>query len=134
MAAVVCICRVSVNGVIVAAGLISVGYSAGATLLIFDRIRENTADAPRGEKTKADFVDKSVKEAQSRNLVIAIAIILALVCLFIFGAQPMKEFAISAAIGVLTGLYCSLYLTPTFWIKLDAKFGGKKKRGVKAIR
>ena len=90
--------RMNVGNTFIACMLTIVGYSINATIIIFDRIRENLAEKRRGE-TVAEIVDKSIM----------------VVVLFIMGVSSVREFSLPIIVGLICGAYSSICITGTLW-------------------
>ncbi len=127
MVAMVCILRVEINSPFIAAVLTIVGYSINNTIVLFDRIRDNRKTEPN--VAMADTVDKSTNETLTRSIFTALTTLLTIGCLFIFGADSIRSFALPIIIGLLAGTYSSLFLAGPFWAWLDGRARNNKKKG-----
>lgn len=118
--------RVPVGTTFIACMLTIVGYSINATIIIFDRIREQLKTA--NSKTNiTDLVNAAVTFTFSRTVNTSLTTFIMLFTLFIFGVSSVKEFALPLMVGVVCGAYSSVCITSPLWYI----FGGKK-RGVTA--
>lgn len=117
--------RIPVNTSFIAAILTILGYSINATIVIFDRIRENTRFAKK--VPFADIVNKSIWQTIARSTNTSLTTLFTLVVLYIIGVPSIKEFALPLIIGVVCGTYSSVFLAGQFWVL----FKGDKK-GAKA--
>lgn len=99
----------------IAAILTIAGYSINDSVVIFDRIRENLR-----KYKKLDLIDLfnlSINNTLSRTVMTSLTTLIALICLFIFGGEVIKPFAIAMIIGVLIGTYSSIFIAvPTLLI------------------
>jgi len=92
----------------VAAILTILGYSVHDTIIIFDRMRENTLLIKK--ETYGDMVDLSIRQTMVRSINTTIAILLPLVAILIFGGPTLKDFALALTIGTVTGTYSSFFV------------------------
>ena len=101
-----------------------VGYSINATIIIFDRIRENLRNAD--SKTNiTDLVNDAVTNTFTRTINTSLTTFIMLFTLFIFGVTSVREFALPLMVGVVCGAYSSVCITSALWYVM-----GGKKRGV----
>ena len=137
------IARVSVSSTFIACMLTIVGYSINATIVIFDRIRENKKEAAeklriasakkRSKKNKEsadeislkDIVNKSISQTLSRSVFTSLTTFVMVLMLFILGVTSIKEFALPLMIGIACGCYSSICLAGFFWYFLKNKFASK---------
>jgi SecD/SecF fusion protein len=92
----------------VAAILTILGYSVHDTIIVFDRIRENTPLMKK--ETYGDMVDLSIRQTMVRSINTTIALLLPLVAILIFGGPTLKDFAFALTIGIITGAYSSFFV------------------------
>ena len=92
----------------IAAILTVIGFSMNDTVIVFDRIREDSRIL-RG-KTKAEIINKAVNETLSRTVMTSMTVFLTLLILFIFGGEVTRGFAFAMLIGVITGTYSSIFV------------------------
>ncbi len=95
----------------VAAILTILGYSVHDTIIVFDRIRENTPLMKK--ETYGDMVDLSISQTLVRSINTTIALLLPLLAILIFGGPTLKDFAFALTIGVITGTYSSFFVAST---------------------
>jgi preprotein translocase subunit SecF len=93
---------------IVAALLTMTGYSVNDTIVIFDRVRENTRSLRR--ESLAEVVNKSVNQTLSRTIITAGTTALAVLSLFLFGGEVLRGFAFTMLIGIITGTYSTIFI------------------------
>ncbi len=117
--------RVSVSNTFVACMLTIVGYSINATIVIFDRVRENMANA--GKSDVASIVNKSVTQTLSRSIFTSLTTFVMVALLYFFGVSSIKDFALPLMVGIGCGCYSSVCLAGAFWIILTKKFPAKSK-------
>jgi SecD/SecF fusion protein len=92
----------------VAAILTILGYSVHDTIIVYDRIRENTPLMKR--ETYGDMVDLSIRQTMIRSINTTIALLLPLVSILIFGGPTLKDFAFALTIGIVAGTYSSFFV------------------------
>ena len=110
MAAIYAITNIPLNTNFIAAMLTVVGYSINNTIVIFDRIRENTKSRKKNE-TISEMVNRSVFETMNSTITTLITIVL----IYILGVSAIKEFALPLIVGILAGAYTSIFIASTFW-------------------
>ncbi len=117
--------RISVGNTFIACVLTILGYSINATIVIFDRIREN-----RKEMTKAsleDVVNASITQTLSRSINTSLTTFVMLLVLYILGVSSIKEFVLPLIVGVICGAYSSVFLSGTIWYSFEKMLSKKKK-------
>jgi len=92
----------------VAAILTILGYSVHDTIIVFDRVRENTHFMKK--ETYGDMVDLSIRQTMVRSINTTVALLLPLLAILIFGGPTLKDFAFALTIGVITGAYSSFFV------------------------
>ena len=97
-----------VTSATVAAILTILGYSVHDTIIVFDRMRENTL--LMGKETYGDMVDLSIRQTMVRSINTTVALLLPLVAILIFGGPTLKDFAMALTIGVVSGAYSSFFV------------------------
>lgn len=120
--------RISVGNTFIACMLTIVGYSINATIVIFDRIRENKGAMRKGEKL-AECVDKSISQTFSRSINTSLTTLFMVVVLAILGVDSIKQFAIPMMAGIICGAYSSICITGTLWFSLKQMFSKDKGKG-----
>ena len=108
-----------VNNAFIAAILTVVGYSINATIVIFDRIRENKK--LQTYEMAADLINDSVKQTLTRSFYTSITTFFAIGAVYVFGVESVKEFALPIMVGVVSGVYSSVFLSGAFWYSLLGK-------------
>ena len=116
------IIRISVGSTFIACMLTIVGYSINATIVIFDRVRENLRISSRGKKL-ADVVNESITQTLSRSLFTSLTTFFMVLTLYIFGVATVKEFALPIMVGIVSGAYSSICLAGPVWYMLKGKAG-----------
>lgn len=120
MLSVYAIFRLPVNTSFIAAMLTIIGYSINATIVIFDRIRENTKYLKK--ETFSNIVNTSIWQSMGRSINTTVTTLIAIVMIYILGVTSVREFALPIIIGLLCGTYSSIFLAGSFW----CLFRGKK--------
>ena len=141
------IARISVGSTFIACMLTIVGYSINATIVIFDRIREELKEEKlriaslgsrkkkkkqnaNAENTEEDesvinvkkIVNDAITQTLSRSIFTSLTTFVMVLLLFILGVTSIKEFALPLMIGILCGTYSSVCLAGNFWIFLRKAF------------
>ncbi len=114
------------NSTFIAAMLTIVGYSINNTIVIFDRIRENTRKSPAADRVT--IVNRSVKECLGRTLNTTITTLITIVALYVLGVASIKEFALPIIIGILSGVYSANMINGYVWAFLEGKLRKSKKK------
>lgn len=119
--------NITVNSPFVAAILTVVGYSINDTIVIFDRIRENSKMMRRSSPT--EIADKSLTQTMSRSINTTLTTLITIVCVNIF-VPTVREFSLPLIIGIATGAYSSIFIASPLWVWLQEK--GRKVKRAKA--
>jgi len=115
--------RLSVGSTFIACILTIVGYSINATIVVFDRIRENLrTDRKKRAFTVEDTVNKSISQTLTRSIFTSLTTFITVAVLYILGVSSIKEFALPLMIGIISGTYSSVCLTGATWHFLTKKF------------
>ncbi len=115
------VARVSVSNTFIACMLTIVGYSINATIVIFDRVRENMAEMTRKETLK-DVVNKSITQTLSRSIFTSLTTFIMVAALYVLGVTSIREFALPLMVGILCGTYSSICIAGGLWYVLREKF------------
>ena len=117
--------KVSVSSTFIACMLTIVGYSINATIVIFDRIRENMAEMTRKDDLK-DVVNKSINQSLSRSAFTSLTTFIMVAVLYVLGVTSIREFALPLMVGIVCGTYSSVCIAGVLWYILRCKFGVKE--------
>lgn len=117
------IARISVGNTFIACMLTIVGYSINATIVIFDRIRENMHSGSR--ENLAEIVNASITQTLTRSIYTSFTTFVMVAVLYIMGVSSIREFAAPLMVGVLIGAYSSVCITGALWFVMKKKFAGK---------
>ncbi len=118
------IVKVSVGTTFIACMLTIVGYSINATIVIFDRVRENMASMTRKDSL-SDMVDTSITQTLSRSIFTSLTTFVMVAALYVFGVTSVKEFALPLMAGILCGTYSSVCVAGALWLVLRKVFPAK---------
>lgn len=116
--------QISVGNTFIACMLTIVGYSINATIVIFDRIRENKKNKHNIEEIEA-VVNESISQTFSRSINTSLTTFIMVLFLGIMGVDSVREFAIPLMVGIVCGAYSSICITGTVWYSFK-KLGKKK--------
>jgi SecD/SecF fusion protein len=105
---------ISVGNTFIACLLTIVGYSINATIVIFDRIRENMAEKLAKESV-ADVVNKSISQTFTRSIYTSLTTLIMVVLLAILGVSSVREFAIPLMAGIIAGGFSSVCISGGIW-------------------
>ena len=120
--------QTSVGSTFIACMLTLVGYSINATIVIFDRIRENLAlESGRRDTDLKEVVNKSITQTLSRSINTSLTTFIMVFVLFILGVSSIREFAGPLMVGVICGGYSSVCITGALWYVFKTRFSKKKK-------
>ncbi len=114
------VARVSVSNTFVACMLTIVGYSINATIVIFDRIRENRGTSAKEQLQ--EIVDKSITQTMSRSIFTSLTTFIMVAVLYVLGVTSIKDFALPLMVGIVCGTYSSICLAGSLWYVLRTKF------------
>lgn len=121
------IARVSVGNTFIACMLTIVGYSINATIVIFDRIRENINNSMTSdEETLKSIANKSIGQTLSRSIYTSLTTFIMVFFLYILGVTSVKEFALPLIVGIICGAYSSVFLAGSMWQFFRVKFPVRK--------
>lgn len=118
---------IRVETTFIAALLTIVGYSINNTIIIFDRIRENSHKAGVRQLPREQIVSLSVTESLPRTLNTTITTLLTIVMLYILGVDSIKQFALPLIIGIVAGTYSANLINGYVWaLLMDLRASRKK--------
>ncbi|MBC7588659.1 MAG: protein translocase subunit SecF, partial [Chitinophagaceae bacterium] len=107
----------------IAAILTVIGFSMNDTVIVYDRIREDTKLYP--SMSKEQVINKAINQTLSRTIMTSLTVFLTILILFIFGGEVTRGFAFAMLIGVFTGTYSSIFVAAPILVD----FGKKKLSG-----
>ncbi len=106
---------IAINTTFIAAILTILGYSINATIVLFDRVRENQKLTRK--ETFSNIVNTSVWQTMFRSLNTSITTLATIIVLFFVGVDSIKEFALPITVGVVAGFYSSVFLSGNIWVE-----------------
>ena len=106
-----------------------VGYSINATIVIFDRIRENMK-LKKYNQTIEDVVNLSITQTFTRSINTSLTTFIMVFVLFVMGVSSIREFALPMMVGIVCGTYSSVFLTGAMWYVFSQKKEKKNTDGV----
>ena len=109
------IARISVGNTFIACMLTIVGYSINATIVIFDRIRENMHGSRRIDNIE-EVVNSSITQTLTRSIYTSFTTFVMVAVLYIMGVSSIREFAAPLMVGILVGAYSSVCVTGALWL------------------
>lgn len=109
---------IRVETTFIAALLTIVGYSINNTIIIFDRIRENSHKSGVRTKSREEIVNISVAESLTRTLNTTITTLLTIVTLYVLGVDSIRQFALPLIIGIVAGTYSANLINGYVWAGL----------------
>lgn len=118
------VAKVSVGNTFIACMLTIVGYSVNATIVIFDRVRENMAVMTKKDSLK-DVVNASITQTLSRSIFTSLTTFVMVACLYVLGVTSIREFALPLMVGIVCGAYSSVCIAGGLWFVLRQKFPPK---------
>ena len=116
---------ISVGNTFIACMLTIVGYSINATIVIFDRIRENLHGMKKKD-TIADVVNLSITQTLTRSIYTSITTFIMVAVLYILGVSSIREFALPLMVGIVCGGYSSVCITGPLWYVMKTKIKSKQ--------
>lgn len=118
--------KTSVGNTFIACMLTIVGYSINATIVIFDRIRENLKEMPKKTELQ-DIVNISITQTLSRSINTSFTTFVMVAVLYILGVTSIREFALPLMVGIVCGAYSSVCITGALWFVMRKHLGKKQK-------
>lgn len=103
-----------IDATFIAALLTILGYSINATIVVFDRIRENLRFRKKGQ-TYDDLVNLSILQTMRRSLNTSVTTALAILVLYLVGSPSIKNFCLVMLVGITVGTYSSIFVTGPLW-------------------
>ena len=123
------IARISVGNTFIACMLTIVGYSINATIVIFDRIRENMHGSRRIDNIE-EVVNSSITQTLTRSIYTSFTTFVMVAVLYIMGVSSIREFAAPLMVGILVGAYSSVCVTGALWLVMKKNV---KRKGQPAV-
>jgi len=117
--------RVSVGNTFIACMLTIVGYSINATIVIFDRVRENLGEMKKKDSLE-DIVNISITQTLTRSIYTSLTTFIMVAVLYVLGVASIKEFALPLMVGIVCGAYSSVCITGALWYLMKTKIVKKE--------
>ncbi len=117
--------RISVGNTFIACMLTIVGYSINATIVIFDRIRENLGEMKKKDDLQT-LVDSSITQTLTRSIYTSLTTFIMVAVLFVLGVASIREFALPLMVGIVCGAYSSVCITGALWYLMRTRFVKKE--------
>lgn len=114
----------------IAAILTVIGFSMNDTVVVFDRIREDGKLYPNMDQKT--LVNKAINDTLSRTIMTSFTVFVTVLILFIFGGEAVRGFAFAMLIGVITGVYSSIFVAAP--VLVDLRGGLKKSKTGSAVK
>lgn len=105
--------QIPVSSNVIAVLLTILGYSINATIIVFDRVRENVKNVRNA--TFEEKVNLSINQTLMRSVNTTITTLLTIGMIYILGVQSIREFAFPLIVGIVAGLYSSVCLSGSLW-------------------
>ena len=122
------VARISVSSAFIACMLTVIGYSVNDTIVIFDRIRENTKSLTKETpETLKELANLSLSQTLSRSISTSLTTAITVLMLLILGVSTIREFAFPLLAGVIVGTYSSIFIATQLWYVMKTKLATKKK-------
>ena len=112
-----------VNSMFIVGILTVAGYSVNDTIVVFDRIRENTIRVP--DRALQDTVNLSIIESIGRSINTSFTTLLVLMAMLLIGGESIRELLLVVAIGVVVGTYSSVFIAAQFLVIWERREFGK---------
>lgn len=114
------IVRISVGSTFIACMLTIVGYSINATIVIFDRIRENLREREKQEPLEI-VVNKSITQTLTRSVYTSFTTFVTIAALYVVGVPTIREFALPLMVGIVAGGFSSVCITGPLWYVMKVR-------------
>lgn len=105
--------QVTVSNSFIAGILTIVGYSINATIIVFDRVRENVKTMRKASFD--EIADRAIQSSYARAINSSLTTLFTIGVLYVIGVDSIREFALPIIIGILAGTYSSLFVAGPFW-------------------
>lgn len=117
--------QIPMNSTMIAALLTILGYSINATIIVFDRVRENVK--LHNKEKFSDNVNTSINQTLLRSVNTTLTTLFTIGMVYILGVASIREFALPIIIGIIAGLFSSCCLSGNLWVIFKKLTGDKKK-------
>ena len=125
--------QIEVNLYFIAAILTIIGYSVNDTIVTFDRVRENLGLAEKGGRKVsfdelAHIVNESIQQTIIRSINTVVTVIMTAAALYIFGSEAIRGFSLALLVGLIMGMYSSIFIAAQLWLVMKGRTLGRTKR------
>ncbi len=117
------VARLSVGSAFIACILTVIGYSVNATIVTYDRVRENLSAGVKDKEALMNIANKSINQTVTRNISTTITTAFTVLMLLILGVSSIREFALPLLAGVLAGAWSSIFIATSLWYIMRAYIG-----------
>ncbi len=122
--------HISINSPFIAAMLTILGYGINDTIVIFDRIRENTGNSSkRSANGLKPLVDNSIKQTVGRSFVTSLTTILVMIPMLIICGSTIRSFILPLLIGVIASTLSSIFIATSLWFDIMRAFDKSSYKG-----
>lgn len=130
MVIVFSLCKLEVSTIFIAAILSIIGYSINNTIVTFDRIKEIIKEKYNNKVNKKEdlkeIVNTAILNTMVRSIITTLTTLIPVICLIIFGSKEILNFNLAFLVGLIAGLYSSLFLAGSIWYLISKNSLGKK--------
>ena len=113
MLSVYVIFQIPLNQNFIAAALTILGYSINASIIVFDRVRENMRTARK--ESFEDVVERSIWQTMGRTINTTLTTLFTVGMIFILGVSSLRDFTLPLLVGIISGAYSSIFLAGSLW-------------------
>lgn len=121
--------RLEISSIFIAAILSIIGYAINDTIVTFDRIKENIAKSGKKSIKKEEdlkaLVNKSLRQTFARSIITTITTLIPVISLIVLGSHEILNFNIALLIGLIYGVFSSVFIASGFWYQFEKKQIGK---------
>ncbi|SUM85333.1 bifunctional preprotein translocase subunit SecD/SecF [Staphylococcus saprophyticus] len=109
--------RIEIDITFIAAVLTIIGYSINDTIVTFDRVRENLHKVKVITKNEQidDIVNRSIRQTMTRSINTVLTVLIVVIALLIFGAPSIFNFSLALLIGLISGVFSSVFIAVPLW-------------------
>jgi preprotein translocase subunit SecF len=120
MFTVYAILQIPLTSSFLAALLTIIGYSINDTIVIFDRVRENMKSNKK--MSDAELVNLSTSQSLTRSINTSFTTLVTILALYILGVPAIRDFALPMIVGVVSGVYSTIFIASPVWVMLRKRF------------
>lgn len=132
MIALTTVFNIAVNSTFIAAVITIVGYSINATIIIFDRIREELKTSSAQDKSDVEIANLAIKDTLNRTILTTVTTLVMVIALAVLSVATIREFILPIIFGLLAGAFSSVLLAPSIWVAFrKISKGWREKRQAK---